>query len=372
MTRHLDADELDVAQQMFAARKTTFQIWSRLKRRRDQKGEACPTIDNVRRALKGKSHARGRKETRGRKKLISATKLRTIDNIRVALLKKAKGMEEVSLKKIKQKARLDVDDSTLSRAFKSIGVSWRSPREKPSRTIEQEAERKIWADKYRKKAISFWTDSVDLYIDCKKFALPLSARSREAAARSKIRGALRKRSEGLVSELTRPSTKKHRYPPGAQAWVLGGICGKKIRLWQYIEGRWNSKTAARMYTGPIQKTLKKHRPDKKRWKIVEDNDPSGFKSSAGKAAKQSAHITTIDLPTYSPDLQPLDYSIWNEVERRTTALLGNKAVSAKEYRCLLRQVAYGLPENVVGAAVASMRKRCGQIYEANGANIRDD
>ena len=372
MTRHLDATELDAVQQMSAARKTTLQIWSRLKRRRDHKGEACPTINNVRRALKGKTHARGRQETRGRKKMISATKLQSLDKIRITLLKKAKGMEEISLKKIKQKARLNVDDSTLSRAFHSIGVSWRSPREKPSRTAEQEAERKIWADKYRKKAISFWTDSVDLYIDCKKFALPLSARSREHAARSKVRGALRKRSEGLVSELTRPSTKKHRYPPGAQAWVLAGICGKKIRLWQYIEGRWNSKIAAGMYLGPIQKALKKHRPEKKRWKIVEDNDPSGFKSSAGRAAKQSVGITSIDLPTYSPDLQPLDYSIWTEVERRTTALLGTKAVSAKEYRCLLRRVAFGLPQDVVGAAVASMRKRCEQIYIANGSNIRDD
>lgn len=372
MTRHLDAVELDLIQQMAHARKSVGQIWERLKRRRSQKGEQCPSINNVRRAAQGKTHSRSRVEKRGRPKSISVTKLRSLDKIRMKLLKKAKGLEEVTLQHIQKVARLDVNDSTLSRAFKSIGVSWRSPREKPPRTEEQEAGRKKWADIYRKKPVSFWTDKVDMYIDCKKFALPLSARSKAAAARAKVRGALRKRSEGLASEIIRPSAKKHRYNPGAQAWVLGGIMGTKIRVWHYIDGRWNSKVAASMYNGPIQKALAKHKPGKKKWKILEDNDPAGFKSSAAKAAKAAIGIETIDLPAYSPDLQPLDFSLWTAVERRATAEVGQNTVTALEYRRILRKVALGLPPAVVVAAVASMRRRCEQMFEANGGNIRDD
>ena len=79
----------------------------------------------------------------------------------------------------------------------------------------------------------------------------------------------------MVSEVTCPSARKHRYPPGAQAWVIGGVRGNKIRLWVYVDERWKGTVAAKMYNGPVRKVLQKHRPQKKVWKIVEDNDPSG-------------------------------------------------------------------------------------------------
>ena len=43
---------------------------------------------------------------------------------------------------------------------------------------------------------------------------------------------------------------------------------------------------------------------------MEDNDPAGYKSSKGMAAKAAAGIETLDLPKRSPDLNPLDFSFW--------------------------------------------------------------
>ena len=35
------------------------------------------------------------------------------------------------------------------------------------------------------------------------------------------------------------------------------------------------------------------------WKVLEDNDPTGYKSSKGMAAKAAAGIETLDLPKRS-------------------------------------------------------------------------
>ena len=37
-----------------------------------------------------------------------------------------------------------------------------------------------------------------------------------------------------------------------------------------------------IYTGPIQRALKKEHPCARPWRVLEDNDPTGFNSKAGK------------------------------------------------------------------------------------------
>ena len=89
MTKHLDSIELDIVQQTTAAGKTAVRITSRRSVRKGKKGLKCPTVNNIRRAIKGKNHCRGKKETRGRKKAISPKKLQCIDRVRVEMLKQA-------------------------------------------------------------------------------------------------------------------------------------------------------------------------------------------------------------------------------------------------------------------------------------------
>jgi hypothetical protein len=56
--------------------------------------------------------------------------------------------------------------------------------------------------------------------------------------------------------------------------------------------------------------------DKRKFKVLEDNDPTGFKSGKAKAAKKALHIEAVPFPRFSPDLNPLDFCIWAEIERR--------------------------------------------------------
>ena len=159
---------------------------------------------------------------------------------------------------------------------------------------------------------------------------------------------------------------------GATAWVLAGVCSDRIRVWHYVDKRWNAATAVEAYQGPIQSALKKHRPEKSVWRIVEDNDPSGYKTAKARAAKKALDIEPMEWPGYSPDLNPLDFSLWKAVEERAREAIGQRQVSAKEYKRVLRQAALRLPARVVRSAVADMRRRIAACYENNGGNIPRD
>ena len=96
------------------------------------------------------------------------------------------------------------------------------------------------------------------------------------------------------------------------------------------------------------------------------------KTKVAQEAKAEVGITALDWPGYSPDLNPLDFSLWAEVERRARAKVGDKSVSAKEYKQALRQTALRLPAGIVKKAVENMKVRINACYKANGGNIPRD
>ena len=113
--------------------------------------------------------------------------------------------------------------------------------------------------------------------------------------------------------------------------------------------------------------------DKKRhrqWSVLEDNDPTGYKSSAGKDAKKKVGIDVFELPPRSPDLNVLDYSLWAEISRRLRKqerkFPCNKVESKSDFIKRLRKTAMGLPKSVVRKAVEDMQRRCKKIEEAKG------
>ena len=152
---------------------------------------------------------------------------------------------------------------------------------------------------------------------------------------------------------------------------MAGVCNDRIVLWEEIRGRWCASAAAAMYAGPIKQALEKHRPGKRSWLIMEDNDPAGFKSSKARAAKKEAGMKTLDQPAYSPDLNPLDFSIWAAVSDEA---LKRKPVSktVKDFKQKLRRVALRLPRRFVKKAVMNIRERAKAIFEAGGKHVSCD
>ena len=106
---------------------------------------------------------------------------------------------------------------------------------------------------------------------------------------------------------------------------------------------------------------------------MEDNDPSGYKSRKAVAAKETARIRTIPLPPRSPDLNPLDYSIWAEINKRMRLQEqmwpAAKTESRQAFLGRLRRTAKSLPPSYIDKTVGSMAKRCEQVLKARGGHF---
>ena len=372
MAPHLSGHELDTVRQCVAKHMPAAEILSAIAKDRKKERIEPPKIWAIRRAMAGSTHLQGKPERRGRAKRLTPAQAQRLFDKRRDLVNRAKGEKYVRYRDVRRSARVpDMHDTTTARYLRAFGVCWRRMREKPARTEAHEESRKDICDLWRKRPATFWTETVDLIIDAKKYALP----GNEAAARrlrqQKVHATLRTRGEGLAAGHTKPNAKKHAFNAGGYVRILGGICGDRVVLWEEVRGSWSGQRAADMYAGPIKRALQKHRPGKRSWLVMEDNDPTGFKSRKGIRAKEENKLRALSQPAYSPDLNPLDFSIWKAIETKALAAR-RRNETGSEYKARLRKTALSMPRAEVKKAVQGIRKRAQQIFDADGGNIPRD
>ena len=139
-----------------------------------------------------------------------------------------------------------------------------------------------------------------------------TARERSYAAKRVARGTFRKRGEGLGKGHIKPK-RNLKFNTGARSInVAAAISAKKLLMFHVRNGQ----AASDMYRNKLAPALRAAYPRKVRFNVLEDNDPSGYKSHAGRAAKRAMKLDVLELPKRSPDLNPLDYGFWAEVNRR--------------------------------------------------------
>jgi transposase len=83
-------------------------------------------------------------------------------------------------------------------------------------------------------------------------------------------------------------------------------------------------------------------------------------------------IETVVFPRYSPDLNPLDYCLWAEIEKRVLANSPKTPETVAAYKRRLRLTALRLPAAFVRKAVEAMPKRIKAVIDAKGQNISCD
>ena len=127
-----------------------------------------------------------------------------------------------------------------------------------------------------------------------------------------------------------------------------------------------------MYKGANIKTLRKERGEKRQYIILEDNDPVGYKSNKGKMAKSNMHIEVLEYPRYSPDLNPLDYSLWQQIEKQTLEESPKGKETVEAYKARLRTNALNLPKAAVVKAVEALPRRAQAVVDKQGGNIPRD
>ena len=112
--------------------------------------------------------------------------------------------------------------------------------------------------------------------------------------------------------------------------------------------------------------------DKRSYKVVEDNDPTGYKSNKAMVVKRELGINAVPLPTYSPDLNPLDFSLWDAIEERMLANTSEHVEIVAAYKKRMRLTAFRLPSSRVTSAVRSIPKRMRAVVKAKGYSIPRD
>lgn len=233
---------------------------------------------------------------------------------------------------------------------------------------------KVWS----KRDLQFWTKEIHGYIDNKKFAVPVSAKKKAMILRQKITGHLRTPGEGVSPECVKPKT-KHTFigvPMVEYTACVSPSKGKIIMMHEVVKDipgskKWNGLYAQRMYEGPLAKALKDTYGKKKSYRIVEDGDPSGYQCEDGKAGKRAGKIRSWRLPPRTPDWNPLDFSIWKEIEDVALSKVKVKATK-KEYAKIVHKVAMNLSTTYLKDTCAKVGKKIKETIEAKGQHIKND
>lgn len=306
----------------------------------------------------------------GRPVAISPAVYKKVEKGYQKMLREAKG-REVTVAMVKERLKLQCSTKTLSRAFWQHGVHFRPLYEKPDLSAEDIRQRRAWAERHSHRSGAQWGRYVHAIIDNKTFQVYHTAAARGHAARRAVRGAYRTDRRVFTPGYTKPAaTLKHN--TGAKSiHVTCAIGNGKVLMWHVTEGRWNAEAAAKMYLGPLQRCLAKEYPDVRGpWRVMEDNDPSGYKSSKGMDAKAAAGIVTLDLPKRSPDLNPLDFSFWAAVNKKMrqaeSRLPAAKRETRKAYKARLRRSALALSGEYIDKIIAALAGRVQQVLEFGG------
>ena len=374
MAPHLTPAELDYVDSLRGSH-TPMQIHALLGRQRMQSNIKPLCLTAVRKVLRAVTHRRGAVETRGRKRRVSSRGIEALDKARQRLQQRAGGEEEVTWKQIIKAARVKtIHPTTAARRLAAAGkdIKWRRPREKPERTQEQMADRVQSCKRLLRLPKNYFMEQVDLIMDNKSWPIPITAKAKRHYRKLKVRGHLRTRKEGLGQAYTKPNPKKHRANLWGVVQVCAGICKDRVVMWEYLPAVWSGKTAVDLYQGAVIKTLRRCCGRKKKYVIVEDNDPTGYKSKPAILAKRKLGIHPIQWPTYSPELMPLDYFLWKDIERRMDVGTTPRAETRAAFLKRLQRTALGTHRAVIRKALAQMRIRFKAVVDNKGGHITMD
>ena len=365
----MSSDELRLAKQWQSKKKTISEIARLLGR---DKG----TISRqLRLALSRTTTKKAGKRSSGRQPALSKAQIDRLESKVHHLTKAADARYQVTVKMIKQALGLKCCERVILNALHGRGIYLHPLREKPVRTPDDIVERKAFADAYKGKSEDWWTTCVHVYLDNKFFPVYTTEKGRLYVAKRVARGTFRKSGEGLAKGHVKPK-KNLKFNTGAKSInVAAAISAKKTLMFQVIDGQWNGEAASGMYIHKLAPALRKEYPSKRRFFLLEDNDPSGYKSKAGKAAKVAMHIEVLELPRRSPDLNPLDYGFWSEINRRMRLQERKFARSFREtrqdYIARLRRTALRAPASFLNRLVRSMKRRCVALSSADGNDFEE-
>jgi len=286
------------------------------------------------------------------------------------MVKKANAQEEITVGMLATRCGIEACDKTVLNKMHERGIWFRKLRNKPLLTDDDVKDRYQFSKDYKGESKPWWLSHIDVHIDNKTWPVCTNAKARAFNAQRSIRGVYRKKGEGLDQGYVRQG-KGFMNPHSGQKSVLisCGVGPSGVVFWEELKSNWGGEAAKDLYT-KIGKKLHKKYPQRRKFRILEDNDPTGYKSSLGVAAKKEQNLEVFTIPKRSPDLNVLDYAIWAEISRRMRqqekGWPASKRETRDEYLRRLRQTAMKLPKAFVRKSIGDMRRRCQRLFDKKG------
>ena len=374
----LSESEIDRIDTLQKSGKTPKQILAKLQNTRACKGSTGPGSTAVYDFLAGATHERGAEETRGRTPAMPPRLVSTAIAMRRKLIKKAANEwlvtwedilkeTEKELKRLKLMSRgaaMPSEDWLARQVRAKSAVRARPPKRRLARTEKHEKQRHAQAGKWLRYSKDFWYNGIHCYIDNKRFLMCRTAKHKKLARSTRIKHHLRLPSEGGDKGFVVPKT-GHMLLGVPSVEITAGVAKNRIIFWYVNEKRWCGKQAATMYA-ELGKVLRKQYGTQSSFTLVEDGDTKGYKSNLGIAAKGQEKIKTMTLPPRSPGWMPLDYCLWNEIERRMLEKDMPQDETQEQYLKRLRMTALRLPPDLMKNSVLRMKANIKATYEAKG------
>lgn len=183
---------------------------------------------------------------------------------------------------------------------------------------------------------------------------------------TRIHHHLRTPSEGSETDFVVPKS-SHMLLGVPSMEVTAAVASDRIIMWHVTVGNWGGSAAAAMYKD-LGTSLRKRYGDRKVFNVVEDGDTKGFQSNLGRTAKASEKIKSWTIPPRSPGWMPLDYSIWDAIERRLYAEGVSRDETKDEFQNRLRRIALRLPRAYVKSTILKMKANIAATVASKGAN----
>jgi hypothetical protein len=373
MAPHLSSAEQGLVLKLVSkAGNTPADAVREVNKRRAKQGTPPVAKTTVYRYTKGDTHRPMQKEKRGRPKALSRLDIRKLDQSRRRLIKKAKNEHPVTYKEIAEEAGLHekAGERTVADGLRGINVRFRAPRSKVFLSEPDAMERLKVAKAWIKHPASHWAKNIHAYMDCKSFPLPLNAKQRSKIRQARVKGHLRKPSEGTSRGFTKVRT-KHSFLGVPSVTIAAAVAKDKVIMWHVVSGTWNGAAAASMYEA-LKKALVKCWGKRRTFTIVEDGDRKGNQSGKGLKAKDKVDIKSKTFPPRTPSWMPLDYSIWSEIDKKMdeAAPTGDEAKAAFMER--LEKCAKKLPRTYIRKVLARMKKNIQGVIDARGVHAKND
>ena len=305
----------------------------------------------------------------GRKAALSEKDKDRLVKLTEKMVKKANVRYMVTQKMIQAEFAPKVCLRVLQDALHERNLWFRKLRRKPLLTDKDVADRYAFAKKFRTKTKAWWQRYIMAHIDNHAVKVPTNGEARNMLAAKRVHGTYRTPGNSLKKEHVKADQKLRLNTGARSVLIAGGVGGGKVLLWHVVNKQWCGKEAVTMYS-VLSAALKRQYPTKRSFRVLEDNDPSGYQTKKAVRAKVAKRIEKFEIPKRSPDLNVMDFFLWSEVERKLReeerSWHKNRKESRNQFISRLLRTAKAIPRSLIVKAIGDLARRTKLLHKAKG------